>query len=70
MVIGDQKRIRERWKCLGDYVGLCFARLLIGFGAPFWHDFIGKLTEIRKTLMGKKEGIKDTNSQQTADDNP
>ncbi len=42
---------------LSKLIGLCIAGLLIGFGAPFWHDFIGTFTGIRKTLMGKKEVI-------------
>ncbi len=37
-------------------IGLLIAGLLISFGAPFWHDFIGTFTGLRKTLMGKKEG--------------
>ncbi|MFQ5685116.1 MAG: hypothetical protein ACE5GV_00500 [Candidatus Scalindua sp.] len=36
-------------------IGLLIAGLLISFGAPFWHDFIGIFTGLRKTLRGKKE---------------
>ncbi len=36
-------------------IGLLLAGLLISFGAPFWHDFIGTFTGLRKTLRGKKE---------------
>ncbi|MBC8551771.1 MAG: hypothetical protein H8D23_19155 [Candidatus Brocadiales bacterium] len=36
-------------------IGLLVAGLLISFGAPFWHDFIGTFTGLRKTLRGKKE---------------
>ncbi len=43
---------------LGSFVykliGLLIAGLLISFGAPFWHDFIGTFTGLRKTLRGKK----------------
>ena len=35
--------------------GLLLSGLLISFGAPFWHDFIGTFTGLRKTLRGKKE---------------
>ncbi len=36
-------------------IGLLMAGLLISFGAPFWHDFIGTFTGLRKTLRGNKE---------------
>lgn len=39
-------------------IGLLIAGLLISFGAPFWHDFIGTFTGLRKTLRGNKEGNK------------
>ena len=42
-------------------IGLLVAGLLIGFGAPFWHDFIGTFTGLRKTLRrqkGNNEGVK------------
>jgi hypothetical protein len=42
------------------FIGLCIAGLLISFGAPFWHDFIGTFTGLRKTLRGKKEEKKNT----------
>lgn len=40
-------------------IGLCISGLLISFGAPFWHDFIGTFTGLRKTLRGKKNGNKE-----------
>ncbi len=39
-------------------IGLLIAGLLISFGAPFWHDFIGTFTGLRKTLRGRKEEMK------------
>lgn len=38
------------------FIGLCIAGLLISFGAPFWHDFVGTFTGLRKTLTGEKGG--------------
>ena len=39
-------------------IGLLIAGLLISFGAPFWHDFIGTFTGLRKILRGnKKENV-------------
>lgn len=35
-------------------IGLLLAGLLISFGAPFWHDFIGTFTGLRKILQGRK----------------
>lgn len=35
-------------------IGLCISGLLISFGAPFWHEFIGTFTGLRKTLRGIK----------------
>ncbi len=40
-------------------IGLLIAGLLISFGAPFWHDFIGTFMGLRKTLTGKKGGMKE-----------
>ena len=37
-------------------IGICVSGLLISFGAPFWHNFIGSFTGIRKNLLGKKGG--------------
>jgi hypothetical protein len=43
-------------------IGLLLAGLLISFGAPFWHDFIGTFTGLRKTLRGKKDGSGENNA--------
>ena len=40
-------------------IGLCISGLLISFGAPFWHEFIGTFTGLRKTLRKKKEEKKE-----------
>ncbi len=54
------------WDALHDvgagfykFIGLIISGLLISFGAPFWHDFIGTFTGLRKTLRGKKEEKKE-----------
>ena len=44
------------------FIGLLVSGLLISFGAPFWHDFIGTFTGLRKTLRGKKEEKGSTSS--------
>jgi hypothetical protein len=49
-------------------IGLCIAGLLISFGAPFWHDFIGTFMGLRKTLTGKKDGSEDSASPAKSDD--
>jgi hypothetical protein len=35
--------------------GLFISGLLISFGAPFWHDFLGAITGVRRLLVGKAE---------------
>ncbi len=47
------------WHGIYKFIGLIISGLLISFGAPFWHDFIGTFTGLRKTLRGKKEEIKE-----------
>jgi hypothetical protein len=32
-------------------IGLFLSGLLVSFGAPFWHDFIGTFTGLKKTLQ-------------------
>jgi len=43
-------------------IGLLLAGFLISFGAPFWHDFIGTFTGLRKILKGTKGGNAGTKS--------
>ncbi len=43
------------WHSIYKFIGLIISGLLISFGAPFWHDFIGTFTGLRKTLRAKKE---------------
>ncbi len=63
-------KIREACSSFGPFVykliGLLIAGLLISFGAPFWHDFIGTFTGLRKTLRGKKESSGENNTSPTA----
>lgn len=57
------KSSKEVWAAaVYKFIGLLIAGLLISFGAPFWHDFIGTFTGLRKTLRGKKEGSGENNT--------
>jgi hypothetical protein len=48
------------WKwAFNKIIGLIASALLIGFGAPFWHDLLTSLVGIKKVLRGKG---KDTES--------
>ena len=70
---GEEGREEGGWTSVGTsivykLIGLLVAGLLISFGAPFWHDFIGTFTGLRKTLRGKKEGSGESNT--TTPENP
>lgn len=42
------------WSFISKFIGLLLAGILISFGAPFWHDFIGTFTGLKNTLRAKK----------------
>ena len=54
------------WSGIYKFIGLCIAGLLISFGAPFWHDFIGTFTGLRKTLRREKGNNEVTKSNKTS----
>jgi hypothetical protein len=65
IVLGwTKQKFKELGILSGIYkiIGLLISGLLISFGAPFWHDFIGTFTGLRKTLIGKKEENKKNDS--------
>ena len=43
----------NRWWWFNKAIGLLASGLLIGFGAPFWHDLLTSLVGIKKVLRGK-----------------
>ena len=43
---------------LNKLLGLFISGLLISFGAPFWHDFLGSFAGIRKTLRAEGKDVK------------
>lgn len=56
-------KIKKVFDGFGTFIykltGLLIAGLLISFGAPFWHDFIGTFTGLRKTLTELKAAPND-----------